>query len=145
MIRHAVGPAAALLLLTATSAVHAQGAPPGLWKTVDDSTGQEKSLVRITEAGGMLTGKIEKLLHPSRPDALCDKCTDARRGKPITGLTIISGVRQHGAVWDGGKILDPENGKVYGVRLKPIEGGTKLEVRGYLGPFFRTQTWTRVE
>ncbi|HTV77080.1 MAG TPA: DUF2147 domain-containing protein [Steroidobacteraceae bacterium] len=145
MIRQGVRVAAALLLLTATSAVHAQGAPAGLWKTVDDSTGQDKSLVRITEAGGMLTGKVEKLLHPSRPDPLCDKCTDARRGKPITGLTIISGVRQHGAVWDGGKILDPENGKVYGVRLKPIEGGTKLEVRGYLGPFFRTQTWTRVE
>jgi uncharacterized protein (DUF2147 family) len=136
---------AASLLLIAATAVHAQGTPVGLWKTIDDKTGQDKSLVRITEAGGLITGRVEKLLHPTHPNPLCDKCRDDRRGKPITGLTILDGLRRDGEVWDGGRILDPENGKVYTARLKPVQEGSKLEVRGYLGPFFRTQTWIRVE
>lgn len=135
----------AFLFCLAATAVQAQRTPVGLWKTIDDGTGQDKSLVRISDTGGVITGRIEKLLHPSRPNPLCDKCRDERRGQPITGLTIIVGLRQDGAVWDGGKILDPENGRIYTVRLKPIENGTKLEVRGYLGPFFRTQTWIRLE
>lgn len=129
----------------AAGAAHAQNTPVGLWKTIDDHTGQEKSLVRISESGGVLSGKVEKLLHPSKPNPLCDKCTDERRGKPIVGLSIIEGMRQHGEVWEDGKILDPDNGKIYTLRLKPLEGGKTLQVRGYIGPFFRTQTWSRVE
>jgi uncharacterized protein (DUF2147 family) len=126
-------------------AAEAQNTPVGLWKTVDEHTGQDKSLVRISESGGVLSGRVEQLLHPSRPNPLCDKCTDERHGKPVLGLSIIEGVRQHGDVWEDGKILDPENGKIYTVRLRPVDGGRTLEVRGYLGPFFRTQTWSRVE
>jgi uncharacterized protein (DUF2147 family) len=136
---------APLLLLIAVAAARAQDSPVGLWKTVDDRTGQEKSLVRITDSGGILSGKVEKLLHPSRPNPTCDKCSDERRGKPITGLSIIEGLRQDQDVWDGGKILDPNNGKIYTVRLKLQDGGKTLQVRGYLGPFFRTQLWSRVE
>ena len=49
--------------------------------------------------------------------------------------------------WDGGHILDPEDGKTYKVRLTPADGGKKLDVRGYIGaPLLgRTQTWIRVE
>jgi uncharacterized protein (DUF2147 family) len=137
-------PLAALLLLFAVTSAYAQTTPVGLWKTIDDSTHQEKSLVRITEADGIVGGRIEKLLHPSRPDPVCEKCRDERHGKPIVGLTIIEGLRQHGDAWEGGSILDPENGKIYTVRLKLLDAGRTLEVRGYLGPFFRTQTWSRV-
>ncbi len=138
---------AALLLCLSmlAGAAHAQNTPVGLWKTVDDHTGQEKSLVRISESGGVLSGRVEKLLHPSKPNPLCDKCTDARRGKPILGLSIIEGLRPRGEVWEDGTILDPDNGKIYTVRLKPLNGGKTLQVRGYIGPFFRTQTWSRVE
>lgn len=127
------------------AAAHAQNTPVGLWRTIDDHTGQEKSLVRISESGGVLSGKVEKLLHPSKPNPLCDKCTDERRGKPIVGLSIIEGMRAHGEVWEDGNILDPDNGKIYTLRLKPLDGGKTLQVRGYIGPFFRTQTWSRVE
>jgi len=138
--------AALLLCMSMLSGVaHAQNTPVGLWKTVDDHTGLEKSLVRISESGGVVSGRVEKLLHPSRPNPTCDKCSDERRGKPITGLSIIDGLRQDGAVWDGGKILDPENGRIYTVRLKLADGGRTLQVRGYIGPFFRTQSWSRVE
>jgi uncharacterized protein (DUF2147 family) len=136
---------ASLALLLAVTAVHAQNTPVGLWKTIDDHTGRDKSLVRISDTGGMLTGRVEKLLHPTRPNPLCDKCRDDRHGKPITGMSILEGLRRDGDVWDGGRILDPENGRIYTVRLKPIDDGMKLEVRGYIGPFFRTQTWVRVE
>jgi uncharacterized protein (DUF2147 family) len=135
----------ALLFCIAVTAAHAQNTPVGLWKTIDDNTGKEKSLVRISEAAGVVSGRVEKLLHPSKPNPVCEKCRDDRHGKPIVGLSIIEGLKEHGEVWEGGKILDPENGKIYTVRLKPIDGGKQLEVRGYLGPFFRTQTWSRVE
>ncbi|MFN3295195.1 DUF2147 domain-containing protein [Caldimonas sp.] len=128
-----------------------QASPVGLWKTIDDATKKEKSLVRITEQGGVLSGRIEKLLDPqSKPDAVCDKCSDERKGQAIVGLNIIRNVRQNAddaSIWEGGDILDPNNGKVYRVRLKPVDGGKKLEVRGYIGaPLLgRTQVWQRVE
>jgi len=143
-----VRPAALLAAaLVFAGAVLAQATPVGLWKTVDDETKQEKSYVRITEAGGTLTGKIDKLLDPSKQDTRCDKCTDARKDQPVLGMTILEGVKKNPdeAYWDGGTILDPNNGKTYRVRLTPKEGGKTLEVRGFIGPFYRNQTWIRIE
>jgi len=137
-----------LALAAAAGSALAQATPVGLWKTIDDETKTEKSLVRITEAGGVLNGRVEKFLDPkTKADAVCEKCTDERAGKPVLGMTIIRGAkadgdRQH---WEGGEILDPNNGKVYKLRLKPVDGGKALEVRGYIGPFFRNQQWIRVE
>jgi uncharacterized protein (DUF2147 family) len=137
--------AAALFLIAAATAAHAQNTPLGVWKTIDDDTKQEKSLVRISESGDVVSGKIDKLLDASEQDQVCEKCSDSRKGKPIVGMSIIDGLKHSGDVWEGGQILDPNNGKVYKVRLKPIENGKKLQVRGSIGPFFRTQTWIRVE
>ncbi len=136
--------------LFAPSFVFAQATPAGLWKTIDDETKADKSLVRITESGGVFTGKIEKLLDPSRQDAKCEKCSDERKDQPIAGMSIIRNVKQKegdAAMWDGGEILDPNNGKTYKVRMKPVDSGKALEVRGYIGaPLLgRTQTWLRVE
>ena len=133
------------------SIAHAQATPAGLWKTIDDETKKEKSLIRITEAGGVFTGKLEKLLDPAaKADAACDKCSDDRKDKPLAGMTLIKGVKQSDgdkAMWDGGEILDPNNGKTYKVRLTPGDGGKTLAVRGYIGaPMLgRTQTWIRAE
>jgi uncharacterized protein (DUF2147 family) len=137
--------AAAALALS--GAAFAQATPAGLWKTIDDETKTEKSLVRIADAAGTLVGRIEQLLDPAKQDAKCDKCSDARKDKPVTGMTIIEGVKKNAdeAYWDGGTILDPNNGKTYKVRLTPKDGGKTLEVRGFIGPFYRNQTWTRVE
>ncbi len=122
--------------------------PVGLWRTIDDQSGKERSLVRITEAGGVLSGKVEKIADPTKQDAKCDECTDERKGKPVIGMTIIRNVkRSESGVWEGGDILDPNNGKIYRVRITPIEDGKKLQVRGFIGsPILgRTQTWERVE
>ena len=139
----------AIASAAACVAAWAQMSPVGLWKTIDDDTKQEKSLVRIKENAGVFSGVIEKLLDPTvKPDAVCEKCSDERKDKPLIGLTILRNLRQNAddkAVWDGGDIVDPNNGKVYRSRLKPVEGGKKLEMRGYIGPFYRTQVWIRVE
>jgi uncharacterized protein (DUF2147 family) len=139
-----------LALLSACGTALAQATPVGVWKSIDDKTKAERSQVRITESGGVLTGRIEKLLAAdAKQDAKCDKCEDDRKDKPIVGLEIIRGVKKAEAenTWEGGTILDPAEGKVYKVRLQPVEGGKKLEVRGYVGmPMLgRTQTWVRAE
>ena len=141
-----------IALTIAAFAVHtaalAQATPVGLWKTIDDETKKEKSLVRISDNGGVFSGKIEKLLSPTaKQDAVCDQCSDDRKDKPKLGMEIIRGATKTAGkdIWEGGRILDPENGKAYTLRMTPIDGGKKLEVRGSILFFGRTQTWIRVQ
>ena len=142
---------AALALGLYAALAHAQATPAGVWKTIDDNTGKAKSLIRITESNGVYTGKLEKLLDPATPpDAVCEKCSDDRKEKPLVGMTLIKGVHAIDGdkdVWGGGEILDPNNGKTYKVHLTPADGGKRLNVRGYIGmPLLgRTQTWIRVD
>ena len=144
---------AALLFVCAllpgwASPAFAQGAasPVGLWRTIDDQTRQEKSLVRIFERDGALFGRIERILT-DQSDAKCTKCVDERRDQPVLGMTIITGMRRAGEQWEGGRILDPNNGKVYASLMRLLEGGRKLEVRGYVGSAIlgRSQVWLREE
>ena len=138
----------ACALALASLSAWAQSTPVGLWKTIDDDGKTEKSLVRISETAGVLSGKIEKIFDASKQESTCDKCTDERKDKPLVGMAIIRNTKQSAddkAIWDGGDITDPDNGKVYKLRLKPLDGGKSLEVRGYIGPFYRNQTWIRVE
>lgn len=136
-----------LLAALGCSTAFAQMSPVGLWQSVDDKTGQPKAEIRITaNNAGLLNGTIEKALVQSS-EPLCTQCTDDRKDKPKLGMEIIRGAKKAEGkeVWEDGKILDPDNGKNYTLRLTPIEGGKKLEVRGSFGPFGRTQTWNRVQ
>lgn len=140
----------AIALAVSVGSVWAQSTPVGVWKTIDDKTKTERAQIRITEAGGVFTGKLEKLLAAdAKPDAVCDKCSDDRKDKPIVGMEIVRGVKRADSdnTWDGGTILDAAEGKVYKVRMQTADGGKKLEVRGFVGvPMMgRTQTWIRVE
>ena len=135
-------------LALAAAAASAQNTPVGLWKTIDDDGKTEKSLVRISDAGGVLSGKIEKIFESGKHDSKCDKCTDDRKDQPVLGMVILRNLKQDAGdleTWAGGEILDPNNGKTYRARLKPLDGGKQLQMRGYLGPFYRTQVWQRVE
>jgi len=140
---------AALSLGLFAALAHAQVTPAGLWKTIDDETRKEKSLIRITDSSGVFSGRLEKLLDAAdKPDPVCDKCSDERKDKPIVGMQLIRHVKHSESNpdrWDGGEILDPNNGKTYKVRLTPLDGGKKLEVRGFIGPFYRNQIWVRAE
>lgn len=139
---------AALCMTLSCACAVAQMTPVGIWKTIDDDGKTEKSLVRITDSGGVLSGTVEKIFDPAKQDDKCVKCADERKDKPVLGMTIIRNVRQDTddkALWGGGEILDPTNGKTYRTRLKPVDGGKAMEMRGYIGFLYRTQVWQRVE
>lgn len=138
---------AALLLTAAPFAAFAQLSPLGSWHSIDDKTKEIKSEIVIADNGGVLTGRVTKLLREdAKQDAVCDQCTDDRKGKPVLGMEIIRGAKKTEGkdVWEEGKILDPENGKTYTLRLTPIDAGKQLEVRGSVFGIGRTQTWVRI-
>jgi uncharacterized protein (DUF2147 family) len=122
------------------------GAQPsivGKWVTIDDGTDQEKSVVEIFETKGRYYGKIVRLLSADDPDPVCEECPreDDRYLKKIIGMEILSDLKKEGEEYVDGNILDPEDGKVY--RCKLWFEGAQLMVRGYWGPFYRTQTWRK--
>ncbi|MEK9720386.1 MAG: DUF2147 domain-containing protein [Quisquiliibacterium sp.] len=137
----------ALMLAGSAQDALAQNTPVGRWHSIDDNTQEAKSEILITERDGVLTGRIERLLRKSAdPTRRCTECSDDRKDKLFIGLEIIRGAKKVAdrEVWEDGEILDPENGKTYALRLTPIEGGRKLEVRGSILFIGRTQTWVRV-
>jgi uncharacterized protein (DUF2147 family) len=142
--------AIAALLLGLPLASHAGSSVlEGQWTTRDDTTGKPRALVRIEAHGSTLTGRIESLLDPDDPpDARCAACAGERKDQPVVGMTFLTGLRPvAGApdLWEGGEILDPDNGRVYRARIRLRADGNTLEVRGYLGvPMFgRSQLWRR--
>lgn len=140
----------AFFLSTAAAAVVAQDTPAGLWETIDDKTGMARSHVRIVDNGGVLEGRVEKVLNKQPdddPDGLCRKCEGARKDKPVVGMTILWGLKRDDDVWKGGEILDPKSGKVYKCKMELLEDGRRLKVRGFIGVSLigRSQTWNRLE
>ena len=118
----------------------------GKWKTVDDETGVEKSVVEIVEKNGKISAKIIEIFEVQNRNRKCDLCTGDDKDKPILGFTIIKGLTKDGKEYNGGKITDPKNGKSYKCYIT-LESKDKLKVRGYIGFALigRTQYWTRVK
>lgn len=147
--RQAAGLVAGFVMALMAGAASAQMSPEGVWHSIDDATGKPKAEIKISQGpAGELSGVVVRGLDPAvNAEPNCVKCTDDRKDKPKIGMEIIRGGKKAEGrdVWDGGRILDPENGKDYSLRLTPIDGGKKLEVRGYIGsPLLgRTQTWIR--
>ncbi|MFZ4785250.1 MAG: DUF2147 domain-containing protein [Flavobacteriales bacterium] len=137
-----------LLALSAVFALNTTGQTVlGKWKTIDDETGKEKSIVEIYEQNGVLYGKIIQLFREpgEEQDPVCDKCEDDRKGQKIKGMVIIRDMKLKDGYYQGGTIIDPKNGRVYKCELWLQAGNpNKLELRGYWGWFYRTQTWVRI-
>jgi len=121
--------------------------PAGRWRTIDDKTGEAKSVVRLSVDNGELTGVVEQVFAPPAPSTnpLCEKCDGALKDKPIVGMRVIWGFRKDGDKYSGGRLLDPESGSVYKGTIALAEAGQRLKVRGYVGfsMLGRTQTWRR--
>ena len=135
---------AGLSLLLASSPALAADSPVGRWRTVDDKSGKVRSEVEIYEQGGKLFGKIVALPDPNDAQGkpkVCGKCQGADENQPIVGLVIIRDLSASGDHYKGGSILDPDDGKVYKAEIWVEDG--KLKVRGYLGMFYKTQTWVK--
>ena len=118
----------------------------GKWKTIDDETGKEKSIVEIYDSEGKIYAKIAKLLVKSEENRVCENCKGANKNKPLKGLIVIDGLKKDGSEWNGAKILDPKTGSEYKCYIT-LEEPNKLKVRGYLGFALlgRTQYWFRVK
>jgi uncharacterized protein (DUF2147 family) len=134
-----------LILLFSYLSIQAQTIV-GKWKSFDDKTGELKSIVEIFEQGSKFYGKIIKTFPKPGADAdpICTKCPtdDERFNKKIIGMEIVKGLTKDDDEYEDGSILDPEVGKIYRCKIWLEKG--ELKVRGYLGPFYRTQTWQRV-
>lgn len=117
----------------------------GKWQTVDDETGKVRSVVELKEVNGKLSGWIVAITDPNKQNEVCSECKGKLNDQPIIGLQIMSGYKKKGKGYEDGEIVDPDSGKVYSSKLKLIKGGSKLEVRGFIGFSFigRTQTWIR--
>lgn len=132
-----------ILLVFSTLAMGAQDIL-GKWKTIDDETGQEKSIVEIYEDNGKIYGKIVEILTEKK-QAVCSKCEGEKKDQPVLGMQIIDGLEKDDDVFNGGTILNPSNGKVYKCRLKLEDNPNILQVRGYIAFFYKTQYWKRVQ
>lgn len=136
-----------LFLVSSMSFAQDLKSPVGRWKTFRDGTDTPRSIVRIEEVNGVLEGYVEKSFpqegEPAEP--VCQACTGEFKDKPIIGMKFLWGFKKEGALYTGGQILDPKNGKIYKCKMEVLKDGKELNVRGYIGVslFGRTQTWKR--
>lgn len=133
-----------ILIIGALASTNAQDIV-GKWKTIDDETGDAKSVVEIYTKGDRYHGKIIKLFREpdQNPDPICDECPkdDPRYKQKVIGMEIIKGLEKDGAEYVGGTVLKPDEGKIY--KCKIWLEGEELKIRGYWGWFYRTQTWVK--
>ncbi len=138
---------ATMMAILTSGALADTSSPAGVWKTIDDKTKKERSIVRITEVNGEFKGVVEKVFDQPGDDPahLCKDCKDERKDKPIVGMTILWGLKKDGGTWAGGEILDPKNGKIYRCKMTLGEDGKTLNVRGFIGISLigRSQVWYR--
>ena len=135
---------ALLFCITAMTSMQSQSVI-GKWKTIDDATGEAKSIVEVFSKSGKIYAKVVDVLDPVNKNSVCKQCSGEDKNKPILGLTIIKGLSKDGSEYNSGEILDPKNGKLYKCALT-LESKDKLKVRGYIGFSLlgRTQYWHRV-
>jgi uncharacterized protein (DUF2147 family) len=140
--------ALAILLTAAYQSASERGLSiGGRWRTIDDKTGAAKSIVVIRLVNDEAEGVVERVFAPPAPSEqpICDGCPGELNGKPIVGMRVMWGFRQKGDEWEGGRVFDPEGKKIYRGKVRVVDNGRKLELRGFVGiPLFgRTQTWVR--
>ncbi len=120
----------------------------GTWMTIDDESGKPRSYIEIWVENGVAFGKITKILAikpGENTNPLCTECKGADYNKPVVGLVILRNLKQDGNEWNGGTIMDPNNGKTYKCKIKSQDNGQTLRVRGYVGISMlgRTQIWKK--
>ena len=141
--------AATLIAALPVAGLHAAvpQSPIGLWRTFDDKTGKPGGLLRIYEQQGSYFARIESSSEPGDATRRCTACVDERRNKPFVGLVIMRNMKLNDGEYEGGDILDPRSGSIYGCKFRLEQGGSRLVIRGFIGfsIFGRSQTWAREE
>jgi uncharacterized protein (DUF2147 family) len=135
------------LFCLVVSLTYGQKGVLGKWKTIDEEN-EPKSVVEIFQKDSLLYGKIIKLYRKPGEDIdpSCTECAsdDPRYKKKVIGMEVMKDMKKTGEdEYSEGTVLDPSNGRVYSCKIWLEEG--KLKIRGYWGPFYRTQTWHRLQ
>ncbi len=132
------------LLLPLQALAHDQTDIAGVWRSIDDQTGQPAALVQIDANHGVYSGKVVRVLDPKAPP-LCTLCSGERHNQPILGMTILTGLKHVGDAFSGGEVLDPDSGMTYRAQARLVDAGARLAVHGYIGLslFGRSQLWER--
>jgi len=135
-----------VLLIAAAGLLSAAEDVTGLWRGVDEETGDTTMFTYIYEYRGKLYGRMvvtfdEGVMKDQigRPGDVAEKVV----GEPYyAGMDIIWDMEDRGNKWKKGQICDPKEGKVYSSEM--WREGDNLVVRGKIGPFGRNQTWLPV-
>ena len=134
------------LMVFSSATFAADVSPAGTWTTISDKDGKPRSIVRTRVSRGTLYASIVKVFPRPGDKKVCIYCTGSRKNKKIIGMTFLWGMKKVGPnKWSGGRILDPETGKIYRCNITVASGGKKLIVRGYVGvsAIGRSQNWIR--
>ncbi|MDD5167823.1 MAG: DUF2147 domain-containing protein [Syntrophales bacterium] len=136
-----------LAFLTMVSMALADVSAVGKWKTIDDKTKKEKSIIELYESNGKLYGRIIQLLQEKDVGKVCSKCSGSDKEKPIVGMVIVKDLKKEGSIYKGGTIMDPNDGKIYDCKIEVTADANQLNVRGFYGISIlgRTQVWYRVK
>lgn len=148
---------AAIALMGAYSADPAEG----LWKSIDEKTGEMTAFWRIYERDARLYGEIITVPKQS-DDTIAADCKASYKDFPVKGdvnkMTVVNTpfifglTKKASGEWAGGNIIDPKDGKIYKCKIRRHAPDGKdykeetLEMRGEIGlGIGRSQYWKRTD
>jgi uncharacterized protein (DUF2147 family) len=132
------------------TAMAVAGSPEGLWQTFHPLNGLPRSHIRLEIEEGVLRGRIERITLPTdKLHPTCDWCEGDFRNAAFLGMIILDGLQQAASnpnIWSGGRVLDPDSGRVYEARIRLEPDGRSLQLRGYSGSVIlgRSERWVRL-
>ena len=146
-------------LFVMSSAVFAADPAVGLWKSIDDKSGEVTAFWNIYEEGGKLYGTIAAVVNDPQ-DVIASACKESYKGFPIEGAVnkmhtvgttwIYNMSKESAGNWKGGNIVNPGDGKMYGCVIKYMAAGSDkkapvdtLGMAGTVGPIKVFQYWVK--
>ena len=149
-------------LLLACGLCFASDPAEGLWKSIDDKTGEVTAIWKIYETDGVLYGTIAAVVDNPQ-DVVASSCKESYKNFPVAGAVnkmhtvgtpwIYNMKKESEGNWKGGNIVNPGDGKIYGCVIKYLKAGEKnksytaktetLAMAGTVGPIQVFQYWVR--
>lgn len=133
-----------LTIIINTSVFSQTDAIVGKWLTQN-----KEAKIEIYKSNDTYYGKIIWLKDPNDPKTgrpmIDSKNKDkSKRSLPILGSKILRGFKYAKGEYVNGSVYDGRSGKIYTGKLW-LENNNKLKMRGYLGVFYKTEIWKRIE
>lgn len=130
----------AMLLVALVAHAHSVS-PIGVWRALDDVSGEPRMIVRVFAENDEVKAVVQSLVGGDA-DAKCDRCEGKLHNQTIVGMQILKGLRWKDGDYKGGQLLDIGSGKTYACSMRVADDGSKLLLRGYTGFTFKNRVWT---